>query len=209
MKKSAGRKPAYRTDQENFWAGEFGNEYIERNREGASNLAFFARLLRHTQNVSSVVELGANIGLNLAAIRTLCPRICCTGVEINQRACAELVARGGVKVVNTSLLDWRPVQHDLAFTKGVLIHLDPAVLPVAYDKLFRGSSRYVVIAEYYNPSPVEVKYRGHSARLFKRDFAGEFLDRYPRVRLLDYGFSYHRDPNYPQDDISWFLMEKP
>ena len=24
----------------------------------------------------------------------------------------------------------------------------------------------------------------------------------------DYGFAYKRDPKFPQDDITWFLMEK-
>ena len=27
-------------------------------------------------------------------------------------------------------------------------------------------------------------------------------------RLVDYGFAYRHDPNFPQDDITWFLMEK-
>ena len=48
----------------------------------------------------------------------------------------------------------------------------------------------------------------HQGKLFKRDFAGEFLDRFADVRLVDYGFAYHRDPNFQQDDISWFLLEK-
>jgi len=45
--------------------------------------------------------------------------------------------------------------------------------------------------------------------LFKRDFAGEMLDRYPALKLLDYGFVYRRDPLFPQDDMTWFLLEKP
>lgn len=39
----------YRTEQEHFWAGKFGSDYIERNRGEAmvaSNLAFFSRALR-------------------------------------------------------------------------------------------------------------------------------------------------------------------
>ena len=58
------------------------------------------------------------------------------------------------------------------------------------------------------PAPVAIPYRGHSDRLFKRDFAGEILDRHPQLQLVDYGFAYRRDPNFPQDDITWFLMEK-
>jgi spore coat polysaccharide biosynthesis protein SpsF len=55
---------------------------------------------------------------------------------------------------------------------------------------------------------VALPYRGHDERLFKRDFAGEILDRFPDLRLVDYGFRYRRDPNFPQDDVTWFLMEK-
>ena len=40
------------------------------------------------------------------------------------------------------------------------------------------------------------------------NFAGEMLDRFRDLRLVDYGFVYHRDVNFPQDDITWFLMEK-
>lgn len=65
-----------------------------------------------------------------------------------------------------------------------------------------------MLSEYYNPVPVEVNYRGFSDRLFKRDFAGEFMDRFPDVHLLVYGFQYHRDKNFPMDDVTWFLMEK-
>jgi len=44
--------------------------------------------------------------------------------------------------------------------------------------------------------------------LFKRDFAGEMLDRFKDLELLDYGFVYHRDNNFPQDDLNWFLLRK-
>jgi spore coat polysaccharide biosynthesis protein SpsF len=43
--------------------------------------------------------------------------------------------------------------------------------------------------------------------LFKRDFAGEMLDKYADLKLCDYGFVYHRE-KFSQDDISWFLLEK-
>jgi hypothetical protein len=44
--------------------------------------------------------------------------------------------------------------------------------------------------------------------MFKRDFAGEMLDKFQDLRLLDYGFVYHRDTQFPQDDVNWFLLEK-
>jgi pseudaminic acid biosynthesis-associated methylase len=92
--------------------------------------------------------------------------------------------------------------------KGVLIHINPAELPQVYDKLVSATGRYLLVAEYYNPVPVDILYRGHSDRLFKRDFAGEIMDRHVQMKLLDYGFVYHRDPQFPDDDFTWFLMEK-
>jgi spore coat polysaccharide biosynthesis protein SpsF len=55
---------------------------------------------------------------------------------------------------------------------------------------------------------VSISYRGHSDRLFKRDFAGEMLDKYADLSLVDYGFCYKRDKAFPQDDITWFLLQK-
>ncbi|HOW96246.1 MAG TPA: pseudaminic acid biosynthesis-associated methylase [Kiritimatiellia bacterium] len=200
-----------RTEQEAFWAGTFGDDYIGRNRSDqllAGNLALFSRILARARDVGSVIELGANIGMNLKALRALRPGAACTGVEINAKAAREMAAIPGVKAVRASLFDYEPKPHDLAFTKGVLIHLNPEMLPLAYDRLARAGRRYVAIIEYYNPAPVEVPYRGHSGRLFKRDFAGEFMERHPAFRLVDYGFVYRRDPVFPQDDLTWFLMER-
>jgi pseudaminic acid biosynthesis-associated methylase len=201
-----------RTPQEQLWAGEFGNDYIVRNRDSAlveSNRALFAKILSRAQGVTSAIEFGANIGNNLHALRDLLPQGELHAVEINATAAAEIQAWGGATVEVASLLDFDPSrQWDLSFTKGVLIHLPPHALPDIYDKLVAASSRYVMVCEYYNPSPVEVSYRGHEHALFKRDFAGEILDAHPELALVDYGFTYHRDPLYPLDDSTWFLMEK-
>ena len=98
--------------------------------------------------------------------------------------------------------------YDISLIKGVLIHINPQYLDRVYDSLFKASNRYIIIAEYFNPSPVEVTYQGHGARLFKRDFAGEMLDRFSSLRVVDYGFAWRRDPAFPQDDLSWFVLEK-
>lgn len=203
----------FKTEQETFWAGEFGTEYIQRNQGDAllaSNLAFFSKALHQAHGIKNCIEFGANIGMNLKAIKLLHPGIDVHGIEINADAAQEL---GNVipakQVHNESILDFSPSQQcDLALIKGVLIHLNPEVLPQVYDKLFAACGRYLLVAEYYNPTPVAIPYRGHSDRLFKRDFVGEMMERHPTLRLIDYGFVYRRDPNFPQDDITWFLMDK-
>jgi spore coat polysaccharide biosynthesis protein SpsF len=202
----------HQTEQEAFWAGEFGDDYATRNRGArwvASNIALFASILRRTENVRSVIEFGANIGLNLQALRQLLPEAALEAVEINEQAAAELRRLPGVRVHHQSILDFTPGSPaDFALIKGVLIHIQPDRLPQVYDLLHRSSRRYVCLVEYYNPTPVSVPYRGHADRLFKRDFAGEMLQRFPDLRLLDYGFVYRGDPNFPQDDATWFLLEK-
>lgn len=201
------------TAQEAFWAGEFGSEYIGRNRSDlllAANLRFFSDALRRAGRIGSCVELGANIRMNLRALKLLYPGIEARGVEINADASRELGSVIGADNVFTgSIFDWEPAGGaDLSLIKGVLIHLNPELLPLAYDRLHQASGRYVLVCEYYNPSPVAIPYRGHDDRLFKRDFAGEMLERFADLQLVDYGFNYRRDPAFPQDDITWFLMEK-
>jgi spore coat polysaccharide biosynthesis protein SpsF len=82
------------------------------------------------------------------------------------------------------------------------------MLTVVYEKIYQASDRFILVCEYYNPTPTSISYRGHSDRLFKRDFAGEMLDKYSDLTLVDYGFAYHRDAAFPQDDITWILMQK-
>ena len=206
------RTAGYHTPQESFWAGEFGDEYAERNvgeNLVASNIALFSRVLGYTNNVKSVLELGANIGLNLIAIHSLLPSAAITGIEINAKAHLIMSKLNFVEAVQTSLFNLQTDRKwDFVFTKGVLIHLAPDMLQETYEVLYNSSSRYIFICEYYNPVPTEVKYRGHDSVLFKRDFAGEIMDTYPDLRLVDYGFVYHRDSNFPGDDLNWFLMEK-
>lgn len=203
----------YRTEQEAFWSGDFGDDYSTRNTGAgwvAANTALFTKVLARTSRVDSVIEFGANIGLNLMALRHLLPEARLAAVEINASAVETLRGWGGCEeITHDSILNYEPTNtYDLSFTKGVLIHINPDELAGVWETLYRSSHRYVLVAEYYNPSPVEIPYRGHSGRLFKRDFAGEMLDKYSDLRLVDYGFIWKRDPQFPQDDLTWFLMEK-
>ncbi|SKB33390.1 pseudaminic acid biosynthesis-associated methylase [Malaciobacter marinus] len=200
----------YKTEQEKFWAEEFGDEYSQRNTSIIkSNINFFSKVFSRVENVNSVIEFGSNIGMNLHALNTI-SNLEISAIEINKTAVNELQKLDFLKkVYNESLLDINlDKKFDMTFIKGVLIHINPEYLDVVYEKLYNYSNRYILVAEYYNPTPVEIPYRGNEGKLFKRDFAGEILDKYDDLELVDYGFLYHRDNNFPQDDISWFLLEK-
>ncbi|MBF0233064.1 MAG: pseudaminic acid biosynthesis-associated methylase [Desulfamplus sp.] len=204
----------YKTEQESFWAGEFGDSYVSRNSDPNNipcRVTYFAKILARTRGVRQVLEIGANIGHNFLAIKHLLPECMFTGIEINDHAIKMLHQIPNVKVHEGSILDYSPTDlalHDLTLSSGVLIHINPEFLSEAYRRLYECSRNYICLIEYYNPTPVEVVYRGHSERLFKRDFAGEMLDSYSDLELVDYGFLYHRDYNFPSDDATWFLLKK-
>lgn len=85
---------AYQTEQENFWSGDFGDQYIERNgntREFvASAIGLFSRILCRTEGIHSVIEFGPNIGLNLKAIRLLLPHVGVAQSRLTIRPCSSL-----------------------------------------------------------------------------------------------------------------------
>ena len=204
----------YSTPQEDFWAGDFGDEYTKRNRSPgllAERTAHLARILQSLPGggIRSALELGPNIGLNLIALQRLVPGLKATAVEINAKAAEECAKIPDVTVVQDAFLNYKSEEtFDLTFTFGVLIIQHPDTLPQMYDLLYKHSNRYILMSEYYNPTPTHVNYRGTQDKMFKRDFAGEFMDRFPDVQLVDYGFFYHRDSIFPADDFNWFLMEK-
>lgn len=201
----------FATPQETFWAGDFGNQYVGRNDIESllyPRVAMWAAMLKSAHDVKSIRELGCNIGLNLLALKRLNPDLELSGWEINESAANEAANLGVADIRNDTVI--KPIdapQVDLTFTAGVLIHINPDHLKSVYDNLVNGSRRYVLVSEYYSPSPTAINYRGHSDRLFKRDFAGDLIDGYG-LKLIDYGFVYRRDNWAPQDDTTWFLLEK-
>lgn len=199
------------TEQELFWKSNFGDEYVERcvylskDRE-----PFFRKLdLITDSNIKSVCELGANIGENLRALQAVRPDLKLKAVEINRKAFEKLLTVPGVSAEHASIQDFDPQEtFDLVFSSGVLIHINPDDLVQVYRKMFDLSNRYILINEYFNPTPVEINYRGHEKKLFKRDFAGEFLDHFhSKVRVVDYGFLWKKlQPVW--DNSTWTIFEK-
>ena len=202
----------FKTEQEKFWAGEFGDEYVLRN-DGedlvTANIAVFSDVLKATSDVKSIVELGCNRGLNLRALSRINKNFELCGYEINANAAKIASDLNVADIHNCTIIP--PIssakKYDLSFTKGVLIHINPDELRSVYQNLFDLSSRYIMVCEYYNPSPVTVNYRGNVDRLFKRDFAGEMMDLYG-LELINYGFLYSRDNRFTACDSTWFLLRK-
>lgn len=197
---------------EEFWKNN--NNYHSRQREAGSvenNKVFFADILNRSiplisdsgevNNLESILELGAGEGKNIEALNYLLPTVKYKSVEINPDA-ASHIDQGEVYIGSVLA---NPFTADLVLTKGLLIHIDPMEIGKIYDVVYKAANKYILLCEYYCPRHEEVLYRGEKGRLWRNDFAGDMMDIYPDLSLVDYGFTYHRDG---QDDITWFLMEK-
>lgn len=202
----------YKTEQEQFWAGRFGNDYIKRNNYDLlpTSTEAIRRQFRTLSDIRSVMEIGPNIGLNLVAINSLMPDTKLAAIEINSAAVKRLKELQIVpELFECSILDYEPTKtYDVVLLVGILQHINPEQLTVVYDKIYSMSKRFIIVSDYFSPTPTSVTYRGHKNKLFKRDFVGEMLDRYGNFGLVDYGFLYSKENGFVFGDENWFVLEK-
>ena len=159
----------------------------------------------------TILEVGANIGLNLRAIRPLTSAKL-HAVEPNALARTRLVDDGVLAPDEVgegiaSQIPFGDGTMDLVFTSGVLIHIHPDQLLDSYRDMFRVSRRFVLSVEYFSAQPREVNYRGREGQLFLRDYGGFWMEHFPSLRLRDYGFFWAGAGAV--DNLTWWLFEKP
>lgn len=205
------------TDQLDLWRSEFGWRYAERNNNSITPedqrrlVRDWGKILVHavTPSPETALEVGCSIGRNLVALRNFIPKL--NGVEPNRRTvelARQMLQDIGVEVQegNAFELPFEDGHFDLVFTSGVLIHIAPDDLQKATDEILRVSNRYLVCIEYFSHTPEKVPYHGMDGLLFKRDFGRFYLDRYPKLKVLDYGFLWQ--PLDSSDNSNWWLFEK-
>ena len=209
------REPAVRAEAsdvkrlESLWSGEFGDEYVERNRTAAEGRrTFWDELLRDIAP-ASVLEVGCNLGANLRWIGGVVPERAVFGVDINERALEELrrhLPRINALWGSARDLPFRDARFDLVFTMGVLIHQSPPVLPLVMSEIVRCARRYVLCGEYYAEQVTEVPYRGQRGALWKRDFGAYYQELFPDLILRKQGFLPRGEGSW--DDVTYWLFEK-
>ena len=201
--------PSEATRLEQLWAGDFGDDYVDRNADvHAPRAEFWAGVVERTA-AQSVLEVGCNLGGNLAWIAQHVDPRSVHGIDINTKALATLHER--LPEVNAiwspaRSLPYRDRLFDLVFSMGVLIHQPDATLPLVMAEMVRCSARYVLCGEYFSAEETEVRYHEQSGALFKRDYGGLFQELFPDLTLVDEGFL-GRDEGW--DDITWWLFERP
>jgi spore coat polysaccharide biosynthesis protein SpsF len=196
------------TRLEELWAGEFGDEYVERNRQAGEVRAGFWKTVCERTAPASVLEVGCNLGGNLGHVAGHVPPHHVFGVDVNLKALNELRRSfSDVNAVHAPAreLPFRDRWFDLVFTMGVLIHQPEATLPLVLSEMARTARRWILMGEYFAETTTEVPYRGHSGALFRRDYGGIFADLFPDFVLEDKGFL-GRDEGW--DDVTWWLFRR-
>ena len=203
----------YKTDQEEFWARTYAADYIKRNSEfdGPAGEKAWREMLSETDSISTILECGCSIGRNIKFLNNVLPSAKKSIIELSKPAYDFVVKNMEIQnSFNGSIIESELNGHtfDLVFTMVVLIHIHPDNLLENMQKMFEYSSRYILIGEYFNRTPVMIEYQGQQDKLFKRDFGKFFIENF-NVSIVDYGFLWgHIYDKAGFDDVTWWLFEK-
>lgn len=193
---------------EALWSGQFGDDYIERNRSVDGVRGSFWRGVHAAYPFRSALEVGCNIGGNLRWVSDIIGPTNTHGIDISRNALVELRRRlPGIKTAWASAreLPFDDSAFDLVFTMGVLIHQPDSTLPSVMSEIVRCSRHYVLCGEYFAEATEEVPYREQRGALFKRNYGALYERGFRELRLKTRGFL-GRDQGW--DDVTYWLFEK-
>lgn len=169
------------SDTENFWAGQFGDEYHTRNRvQWESKVPFYRQILQRTQ-AKSALEVGCGPAWNLRALQQARPGMALAGCDVNARAIDEAernVPEGDFRIARAAFLlpFFHANQFDLVMTSGVLIHVSPDDLAEVMSNIVTIASEYVLAIEYASQIEEEVDYRGYTGKLWRRPYGALYAE---------------------------------
>lgn len=195
-----------KTAQIDFWKGDFGKKYTDRNSHsledwnnfyqttwGYTKLEMNEKCFQGIPETAKILEVGCNTGMQLRGLQAMGFEHL-YGVEIQHYAVEEAKKyTKNINVIQGSGFDipFKDGYFDIVGTNGVLIHILPDDLPKIMDEMYRCSGRYIWGFEYYTPEITNINYRGNEGFLWKADYAQLFLDRFPdlkKVSIQDYPY---------------------
>lgn len=199
------------TDLERLWAGDFGNDYVERNAANIHGRKGWWEETIARLEPRNILEIGCNIGGNLRPLSEILGVENVAGVDVNASALEVLrAAVPGIDVRHATgrALPFEDASFDVTFTMGVLIHQGPVELEPMMREIVRCSRRHIICVEYFAEEDTEVPYRGQTGALFQRNYGGIYQRLFPELELLDTGYL-PRSKEASWDDATWWIFEKP
>lgn len=188
-----------KTQQTDFWEGDFGKEYTDRNTAspaewnkwykdnfGITKDELNAKFLEGLPKNARILEVGCNVGQQLLGLQ----RLGFTelyGIELQDYAVEK--AKSSTKNINIIKgsgfdIPFKNGFFDLVFTNGVLIHIHPNDLPKIMSEMNRVSNKLIWGFEYHSEEPKQVNYRGHEGFLWKMDYAEKFRSVAPELKVI-------------------------
>lgn len=193
----------------NIWTGPFGDDYTRRDQGSVSaRAAAWVKLI--PPGVKSVLEVGANKGLNLQALSAL-------GIdefyaaEPNELALGLLMESGllpkeNIRADFAHQLGFPDGVADLAFTSGVLIHVPYDRLLASMREIHRCARKWIICGEYFAKQERMIPYRGTQETLWVRNYRDLWLESFPDLRLIQSWFADKVLTGL--DDVNFWVFEK-
>ena len=212
-----------KTQQIDFWSGNFGQDYTNRNtmnheawnqqyveKYGVSRPDMNHEFLWGLPKNLRILEVGCNTGQQIQALRQYGFENV-TGIELQLYAAKWARDRAyGIPVIQGSGLEipFKTGSFELVFTSGVLIHIASDNLPIIMEEMYRCTSRFIWGFEYYSDSLTEINYRGNAGFLWKGDYASMFIQNFPDLTLTKKRYYPYINENELGNVDCMYLLEK-
>jgi pseudaminic acid biosynthesis-associated methylase len=209
------------TQQIDFWKGDFGKEYTDRNSRnnedwdnfykntwGKTKIEMNQDFIGNLDKNIRILEVGCNTGMQLNGLQRM-GYTNLFGVELQPYAVekAKEYTRGINLLCGSGFdLPFKNDYFDVVCTNGVLIHIAPHDLPKIMGEMYRCSSRYIWGFEYYAPETTAIDYRGNKNYLWKADYAALFMKQFPDLKPVKKEMYPYKDNSGNID--SMYLLEK-
>jgi pseudaminic acid biosynthesis-associated methylase len=208
------------TKQEEFWSGEFGKEYSDRNiwdieeydkfyqsEWGKTRTEMNSDFIGGLPKSSKILEVGCNVGMQLQLLQKMGFENL-YGIELQWYAVekAKSISKG-INIIQGTGFDipFKDNYFDIVVTNGVLIHIAPENYKSIISEIGRCSKKYIWGFEYYSPELKELQYRGNQGFLWKNDFSKVYSTLLPNLKEIKR--VYHKY-TYDENVDMMYLLEK-
>lgn len=212
-----------KTEQIDFWAGDFGKNYTDRNtwdfegwndfyrvNWGATKAEINQPIVDALPKDAKILEVGCNIGLQLNGLQKQ-GFTNLYGVELQQYAVEKSkVITKGINIIQGSGFDipFKDGFFDLVCTNGVLIHIAPKDLSKIMGEIYRCSNQYIAGFEYYSDDLVDINYRGNKGFLWKADYSKLYREQFPDLTETSRNFYPYLTETEKGNTDYFYLLKK-
>jgi pseudaminic acid biosynthesis-associated methylase len=212
-----------KNQQENFWSGDFGKEYTDRNSRyneelekayqtwyGVSRREMNDEFLGRLPKDIRILEVGCNTGMQLACLKGM-GFTELYGIELQPYAVEKAKEyTDGISIIQGSAFDipFKDNYFDLVFTSGVLIHIAPENLPKVFAEMHRCSKKYIWGFEYYAPKTTSINYRGNEGFLWKADYGKLIGEQFKNMEVVKQEYYPYITENEKGNTDSMYLLAK-